>query len=669
MWRIKVPNLGFPSLTNVAYGVVHATFEAVVVQEINDPGLRTELEGKLFLQNLDDTRALEKLDPNRYQERDRILKRLIPVHVHEIQPGVQRTWWWLDQRYDWEYSLVLSVHIFDLRDQSLPCLFNLVVDHDYYLDTNYHAVYIREKNWEQFSFFHITDMHVSYRNDSIPEVIRRVTGSSPRTYINYNDRVRAFISFCNTMHKHGELDFILATGDLVDYVKENWVARHRENLDNFNILRDLFIGIPTRSKEWIGDEEIFTTEREGEELRVPIFTVLGNHDYRKNEYPLIHRPNIDVPDWWLPTAASFLGIPIFFAPFFEPAISDFISREAFGTGIKQYSSFGLTWEEAVAYGGVPIVSQERAVKFVDYLDDLPETYNALFNPYRDYVVSIRNNRIVCLDTGHDTGIVEDVYDYIFKDKSQRHFIGSSPDSVGFSAEQTAMLRAWLTHAEGAVIFASHAPLLNMEKFPHRFLRESLRASLTPENFAELKAWLDTLEDSSEQGWSFGPTGWFKQRFRDPELSWGTAANRFAEVVMALTGDRPGHRPVDLVLSGHTHQAVEYRLGAGTMQGRFFHDGYLDGDVGQSKSDSLSLAAARDVRAWWQQNAPVLVQTPSLVDVRNNQACALWISVANEMLTGMVRVTINDGSFALKSRKPDRHLSPEHMSEALFGRSV
>ena len=70
----------------------------------------------------------------------------------------------------------------------------------------------------------------------------------------------------------GELDFVWALGDLVDFVHIGLVTREPTD-NNWSTLIDLFINCPHER------------ERGNEGLRVPLYTTLGNHDWRAYPYP------------------------------------------------------------------------------------------------------------------------------------------------------------------------------------------------------------------------------------------------------------------------------------------------------------------------------------------------------------------------------------------------
>jgi hypothetical protein len=92
--------------------------------------------------------------------------------------------------------------------------------------------------------------------------------------VNFNDRFRGFVKYANYLHDNGILDIIVATGDLYDYIRED--DGDPASGGNAAFLRELVLG----QSPGPGFADV-------EELRVPIFTTPGNHDYRRHPYLLI----------------------------------------------------------------------------------------------------------------------------------------------------------------------------------------------------------------------------------------------------------------------------------------------------------------------------------------------------------------------------------------------
>jgi predicted MPP superfamily phosphohydrolase len=130
-----------------------------------------------------------------------------------------------------------------------------------------HAMYYR-RVWHDFGIAHITDAHVARRIDRFRPTLYNLgrPEAAARMY-NWNDRFRGFVRYANYLHDIGALDVILATGDMYDYQFE--YDDDGNGQGNALFLRELLLGrAPGPDFPDV------------EELRVPIFMVPGNHDYR-----------------------------------------------------------------------------------------------------------------------------------------------------------------------------------------------------------------------------------------------------------------------------------------------------------------------------------------------------------------------------------------------------
>jgi len=186
---------------------------------------------------------------------------------------------------------------------------------------NYHSLVISKQKWKNFTFIHATDLHLAERNDRIYGIVKKWTHSSlkegtddffktikkklkfsrkkklpekvlseiktplRRRLINPNNQFRKFIKLSNRKVLRNELDFMVLTGDLIDYAvlskysKElRKIADFKYEKSNWQIFKRIILNIPT--------EEKYKGVIRGEELNCPIFTTLGNHDYRPFHYDL-----------------------------------------------------------------------------------------------------------------------------------------------------------------------------------------------------------------------------------------------------------------------------------------------------------------------------------------------------------------------------------------------
>ncbi|GAG74125.1 unnamed protein product, partial [marine sediment metagenome] len=186
---------------------------------------------------------------------------------------------------------------------------------------NYHSIVVSKNEWINFKFFHATDLHLAERNDRIYEIVRkwkslvrksdvseilaqsakalsfvqRLLMKKPeekaktvkalhKRYINPNNNFRNFIKLTNKQVIQNDLDFIVLTGDLIDFAVLSKIDREkRKNLDfdyedsNWRIFKEIVLNLPQEKRRGMVS---------GEEILCPIFTIPGNHDYRQYHYDL-----------------------------------------------------------------------------------------------------------------------------------------------------------------------------------------------------------------------------------------------------------------------------------------------------------------------------------------------------------------------------------------------
>jgi hypothetical protein len=180
---------------------------------------------------------------------------------------------------------------------------------------NHHSLVISKNNWRSLKFIHATDLHLAERNDKIYGIVKdwlsifrqeklvefaqqglkalsffgrlfkKKESSKPITlkplskrFINPNNNFRKFIKEMNKRVLNNQLDFIVLTGDLVDFVifsKLRRDIRKALNFDyeysNWKIFKEIILNLPQKKRRGM---------LKGQELICPIFTIPGNHDFR-----------------------------------------------------------------------------------------------------------------------------------------------------------------------------------------------------------------------------------------------------------------------------------------------------------------------------------------------------------------------------------------------------
>jgi predicted MPP superfamily phosphohydrolase len=618
------PNLGQPAFIKNGDNKFFACFAG-----LNDKlDIKSLLNDKLYLQSLPDSRAI--LESSEYIKTfqnwpDELKKRLIPLDVYDLK--IYKNDWKaipepnrvpLIESLKYEYAYEVEVRFGNINT-AIPQLFNIiqVTDLQQY-NMTFHSAYIHNKDWHNFSFIHATDPHIAWRNDFIDKVIYRATGSYPDNYINNNENFRAFIKYANDLHKNNNCDFIIFTGDLIDYINVGEPHLAFQPNNNFEVFRDIIIG-------W-SRYDLSTVERE---LEVPIFTVLGNHDWRPAEYPLVFVIEL--------------------------------TTDGLNVLTKNYSdTFGLTVQQAVDYhkklGGlvnwdansdiengtikVPSFDAGNGIYFLSHLDEFPVPYRALINPDPDFVISLANHKIVAIDSGFDCGVITSIADYMFSemDKPRWNLINGTPDGVGLNQNQINFLQENL-NLDGLNIIAMHHPLVNFKEsvLPQLF-RQSERNSAAPVEFEYLKNYLIKINQISVRvptQWLFDKTPYFRKGSRD-QFSYvmgmaplsgvygvgdGVPVNRFNEIMQILS-----EKQVKLILSGHTHKSVEFITKQAGDGHEFYHDYYIDGKFkGKTATEiwkkdfvipveySDTLDKSLNLQGWWDKHSPLHIQAPSVAN--------------------------------------------------------
>jgi 3',5'-cyclic AMP phosphodiesterase CpdA len=427
-----------------------------------------------------------------------------------------------------------------------------------------HALYYRNE-WKNFGIAHITDLHVARRIDGFKATLMAAGRvESANRMINWNDSFRGFVKYANYLYSIGALDVILATGDLVDFLHEN--DEDESGPGNMLFFRNLILGkAPGPDFPDI------------EELRVPIFTVPGNHDYRKHPYYLLF--NIDA------------GL--------------------FNVGqIKNYGSYNLDYDDALVFNHKTVeirdnfgriinteirpaeLSGDSAAKFVDVDVDNKPYMQCLNNGQRSYIVPLGQHRIVMIDSEWDAGMVTTKWE-AFKEwigasgESESTFVDGNPDSEGVSTQELEILKSALNNPSGLVFVGIHAPPINVYNNEFScYFRETQRA--TNENeIVSFLARSDKVIQTSPRGakstakqrhptWfsknnSDGVPNYIKWGNYDDFMDYGVSRGFVNEFLQTIAGIGVA-RSADVILTGHGHRCVEYRIGK-TGSGELAH--YMD----------------------------------------------------------------------------------------------
>ena len=296
----------------------------------------------------------------------------------------------------------------------------------------YHALIISTRsNWNQLNFAQISDVHVAKRWDEFLGVMGVKADKTPdfeknskeepekktllrpplrARFKNPNNYFRKFIRWANQAFCKGELDFVLITGDIIDYYLKNTIKKMKTyelEESNWDIFLRILLNDPLPLRTDVPATNIF----QGEEMACPIYTVTGNHDVRVYGYPL---------------SAS--------------------------TGI--YRNFGISLLEAARYTDPFKKSQMKALVIDKYC---LKPYYQYINPFDDYVLKFGPHTLFLLNSGSDTVL------------DLQSILMGNPSSLGFSKKQMKFFKNSIKKfgsknindiGSGFRFLVCHAPILN-----------------------------------------------------------------------------------------------------------------------------------------------------------------------------------------------------------------
>ncbi|MBS1576326.1 MAG: metallophosphoesterase [Bacteroidetes bacterium] len=481
-----------------------------------------------------------------------------------------------------------------------------------------HAIYTRD-TWKDFGVVHVSDLHISPLNDYYYSTLKnsKFSDTADQYFENFNDNFRDFIRYVNKLHDNGEIDLILITGDLIDFQYCSTDEIRNFPLGGFVFLENLIKGKLPSPKPGVISEE----------LKVPIVTTLGNHDYRTLAYLLDCNVVLDVDESVKQVVSETVGVVPFVGGPAASTVNFVVSEIGAGldwvlggssiniTEIEQYSVFNLLKEETtVLYKDekgkiIPTPRVDSRISILSLVTRTPYYYNTRISNKAASLTEVRlgNNVIVNLNTGHDKAAPDSnssweqlkvAYDNYFKTGSENRqnlLIGGSPDVEGITQNHINTLKNVLNDPNntGAIIVTMHAPPINTKGNEYGpFLRETDYNLWKKENilFYLQKTHTDIVDiiagnknfDKFEELAKVKYPTWieaigqpyFKTGTIEDDLDFGIS-DGLTDQLLNLCAGIEVNRPVDLVLSGHGHRNVEYRLGRSGNTLLYYMDFYTE----------------------------------------------------------------------------------------------
>jgi len=300
---------------------------------------------------------------------------------------------------------------------------------------NYHAIVISKNDWKNINIIQATDLHIAERNDEmfnkinnmyrnlrkrnikkinqiktnppkskdkygIRKSLFKIDLSFKKRLINPNNLFRKFVKKINKKAINNKIDFVIITGDIVDFTNMSNISSNQKNIfayenSNWKIFKDILLNIDQINKKGI---------KKAEEILCPIFTIPGNHDYRPWQYDL---------NWG--------GI---------------------------YKKIGLKKVEAQALKDEYSASPIRAIL---KSENALEGYLSEINASLDYYLKLGNSLFIFLNTGADSY------------KKMTDFISGSPSLTGLTQKQIQFLNNIIKskyNKKSQIFLCLHAPPIN-----------------------------------------------------------------------------------------------------------------------------------------------------------------------------------------------------------------
>ncbi|MBW1714671.1 MAG: metallophosphoesterase [Deltaproteobacteria bacterium] len=434
---------------------------------------------------------------------------------------------------------------------------------------NFHAIHIREElpDPNDLKFIHLTDTHIARRFDIMPQVICEYLEPWQKKlflakFRNFNDHLRAVIRYANQQAAEGKLDFIVLTGDIVDYYHDGYFEGDTYHFGYGK-------SAPSAPSEENSNFALFVeiiTGRDGisEPLSVPIFVVPGNHDYLPYE-PLLA---LDIDLW--PDVSFWDKCKYYFACFFWLGflIDETFHRYEGDEKVDQYSRPQLNKLEAVLFDSwkrgkegyyeaaanhyqehwmdegfvssqdylEETMSLSKALRFATPSKDYFAQYLTDINYDTDFAFEVGNVSFVCLNTGQDvylpsaSEIIDSEGDSEKLPRRKGHALDGHPHNRGFITEHLNILdKARQSVGNSGLIFVlHHAPFFHDKGDPE----------LPP--------------DYLDEGWHYARTNDWKTAPADMKIDYDSAEGLFQ-----LIGESCDN--FTLSLAGHTHGKAEYRV--------------------------------------------------------------------------------------------------------------
>ncbi len=130
-----------------------------------------------------------------------------------------------------------------------------------------HPLFVERSAKSELRVGHLTDTHVSVRADVYEHNLAKAG-----VRVAYNNWNTSFTKAYDGAKR--DTDVILITGDIIDYGRGHWGIPAARSLASDRLYQE--------DRNWFLFQDLLAS---GDAYRVPVYTILGNHDWRLNPYP------------------------------------------------------------------------------------------------------------------------------------------------------------------------------------------------------------------------------------------------------------------------------------------------------------------------------------------------------------------------------------------------
>jgi hypothetical protein len=407
-----------------------------------------------------------------------------------------------------------------------------------------HPLFVNRRLSATLRVGHITDTHVSVRADLYGNNLRKA--GIRASYNNWN------VSTSNVYAgAAGDSDIILWTGDLIDYGRGHWGRGSGQDLHKDELYHV--------DRNWFLFHDLLAS---GDAYRVPVYTILGNHDWRINPYPpftkvgapgprlLIHdHSRFPVADQKkiLETAHG-QGFDLMFS-YEKKSENRFLEAlKTVGTILKAFGSL-LLQTRTMDVEGFPAETTVESVAW----------YLLVVNPFYDYDFQLPSrHQVLMLDWAKDEDVL---FPIIAKGKEWPYLLWQLDAAAdpgpkakrSLTSIQQRMVRHLLESPGKAKIIGVHAPPIG--PYPDWMEHDMLRGRKTferptdargPTNFATKRP------DGTIEEWKGHPIFAIRPRSGDAgmEADYGSFAQAREWFIREVSNPKRGVRAI---FSGHIHR--------------------------------------------------------------------------------------------------------------------